>query len=210
MKTSSIQSLKGAQNPSIVEETNIEMPVSTSSSVTSASIIESSPAPSMSLESVCHYAIHMTDDHDSNIIVQMMMAQYMQQGLQHPELAQEILGIPERRKQLQRDEAYKRLHPGGTLHTSHLPPALRTPAAIDIWQRLFSEALVDEDCQTLCSRTESGLMAAHISKALGIRNVWVTFEELWGIRNLKSSRDKAFDYQNGWNFQKKLDSLITY
>ena len=47
-----------------------------------------------------------------------------------------------------------------------------------------------------------------IAKRLGIREVWKTFEELWGMRNLKSAKDKAFDYQNGWDFQKKLDSII--
>ena len=51
-------------------------------------------------------------------------------------------------------------------------------------------------------------MAAAIAKRLGIREVWKTFEELWGMRNLKSAKDKAFDYQNGWDFQKKLDSII--
>lgn len=209
MNTTSTQSLKGAQKPSINKE-KTEMPLSSSPSVVSAGQIAPTHTPSMSLESVCHYAIHMTDDHEANIIMHMMMTQYMQQGLQNQELTQLILGIPERRKQLKREENYKHLHPGGTLNTSQLPPALRTPAAIEIWQKLFSEALVDEDCQTLCSRTESGLMAAHIAKALGIRNVWVTFEELWGISNLKSARDKAFDYQNGWNFEKKLNSLISF
>lgn len=164
--------------------------------------------PSMSLEAVCQYACYLPDDHEAGIITQMMMAQYMQQGLCNPELSQLILGIPERRKQIRREEDHRRLHPAGTLNTSHLPPALRTPAAIEIWQALFTEALVDEECQTLCSRTESGLMAAQIAKVLGIRNVWVTFEELWGIRNLKSAHDKAFDYQNGWNFQNKLNGII--
>lgn len=202
MNTISNIAPEGASNPSLLATTasvpNQEMPTSTSPVV----------MPSMTLESVCHYACHITDDHEATVIIHMMMAQYMQQGLQNPDLTQLILGIPERRKQIQREEEYKRLHPGGTLNTSQLPPALRTPAAIQIWQTLFTESLVDEECQTLCSRTESGLMASHIAKALGIRNVWVTFEELWGIRNLKSARDKAFDYQNGWNFQKKLDTLI--
>ena len=47
-----------------------------------------------------------------------------------------------------------------------------------------------------------------IAKQLGIREVWKTFEELWGMRNLKSAKDKAFDYQGGWDFQKKLDTII--
>jgi len=223
MNTISNIAPEGASNPSCEAINSLtpnpspltlkEMPTSTSPVVmpTGEESLTSHPSPitpMMTLESVCHYACHISDDHEATVITHMMMAQYMQQGLQNPELTQLILGIPERRKQIQREEEYKRLHPGGTLNTSQLPPALRTPAAIQIWQTLFTESLVDEECQTLCSRTESGLMAAQIAKALGIRNVWVTFEELWGIRNLKSARDKAFDYQNGWNFQKKLDTLI--
>ena len=193
MKTTSTNAPEGALNPSLCEtQTEVTDPCN----------------PHLSLESVCEYACRLDSDADANIISHMLMAQYMQQGLCIPELANRILGIPTVRKQLKREEQYKALHPKGTLNTDQLPPVLRTPAAINIWQTLYTEALVDEDCQTLCSRTESGLMAAAIAKALGIRNVWVTFEELWGIRNLKSAHDKAFDYQNGWNFQKRLDNLI--
>lgn len=193
MKTITANAPEGALNPSVSEKQPVVTPPSN---------------PHLSLESVCEYACRLDNDADANIISHMLMAQYMQQGLCIPELANRILGIPDTRKQLKREEQYKALHPQGTLNTDQLPPTLRTPAARDIWQTLYAEGLVDEDCQTLCSRTESGLMAAAIAKVLGIRNVWVTFEELWGMSNLKSARDKAFDYQNGWNFQKRLDNLI--
>lgn len=162
----------------------------------------------LSLESVCEYACHVTDDQDANVLTQMLMAEYMKQGLVQPELSALILGIPERRKQIKLEERWKALHPKGTLRTDQLPPALRTPAAINIWQTLYAESLVDEDCQTLRSRTESGLMAAAIAKQLGIREVWKTFEELWGIRNLKSAKEKALDHQGGWDFLEKLNNLI--
>ena len=193
MNPISINAPEGALNPSICKiQTEVSNPCN----------------PHLSLESVCEYACHLESDADANIISHMLMAQYIQQGLCIPELASRILSIPDTRKQLKREEQYKALHPKGTLNTDQLPPELRTPAAINIWQALFTESLVDEDCQTLCSRTESGLMAAAIAKKLGIRKVWVTFEELWGIRNLKSAHDKAFDYQSGWDFQKKLNTII--
>lgn len=170
---------------------------------------EGAEIPSMSLESVCQYACHIADDHEADIICHMLMSQYMQQGLCNPELTQLILGIPERRKQIRREEEMMRLHPEGKLDTSQLPPNLQTPLAKSIWQALYTEGLVDQNCQTLCSRTESGLMAAAIAQALNIRNVWVTFEALWGIPNLKSAKDKALDYEKCWNFQKKLDEIIS-
>ena len=165
-------------------------------------------SPSLSLEAVCEYALHVPSDAEADVIAYMLMTQYMQQGLCIPQLAELILGIREKRQTLRREEEHRRLHPHGVLDTSRLPPPLRTPAAINIWQILFTESLVDEECQTLCSRTESGLLAYHIAKTLGIREVWKTFEEVWGMKNLKSAHDKAFDYQSGWNFQKKLDSLF--
>ena len=168
----------------------------------------SRPHPTLSLESVCEYACHVPDDQEANVITQMLMNQYMTQGLSIPSLCSLILGIPEKRKQIKQEERWRALHPKGTLNTDALPPNLRTPAAIGIWQALYAESLIDEDCQTLRSRTESGLMAAAIAKRLGIREVWKTFEELWGMRNLKSAKDKDFDYQNGWDFQEKLNHLI--
>lgn len=168
----------------------------------------SHPHPTLSLESVCEYACHVSDDKEANVITQMLMNQYMVQGLAIPSLCAQILGIPEKRKQIKLEEQWRALHPKGTLNTDGLPPNLRTPAAISIWQALYAENLIDEECRTLRSRTESGLMAYAIAKRLGIREVWKTFEELWGMRNLKSAKDKAFDYQNGWDFQKKLDSII--
>lgn len=165
-------------------------------------------APSLSLESVCEYACHVSDDKEANVITQMLMNQYMVQGLAIPSLCSLIINIPERRKQIKLEEQWRALHPKGTLNTDNLPPALRTPAAISIWQALYAESMIDEECQTLRSRTESGLMAAAIAKRLGIREVWKTFEELWGMRNLKSAKDKAYDYQGCWDFQKKLDSII--
>lgn len=174
-----------------------------------ASLVAPSPAtPTLSLESVCEYACHVTVDKEANVITQMLMNQYMVQGLAIPSLCALIINIPERRKQIKLEEQWRALHPKGTLNTDNLPPALRTPAAISIWQALYAESMVDEDCQTLRSRTESGLTAAAIAKRLGIREVWKTFEELWGMRNLKSAKDKAYDFQGCWDFQKKLDTII--
>lgn len=164
---------------------------------------------SLSLESVCEYAWHVTDDHEASVISTMLMHQYMRQGLCDPTLSALILSIPERRKQIRYQSEHPDFQPKEALRTDHLPPKLRTPEAIEIWRRLYTESLVDNECQTLCSRTESGLLAAAIAKRLQIREVWKTFEDLWGIRNLKSARDKAFDYQNGWNFQEKIDKIIS-
>jgi len=171
-------------------------------------VVNPSIQETLSLESVCEYACRVEDEHESTTITHMLMSQYMQQGICNPQLSQLILGIPERRKRIRREEEWARLHPRGTLNTSNLPAPLRTPAAIEIWQALFVESMVDEDCQTLRSRTESGLMAEVIARKLGIRNVWKTFEEFWGIRNLKSAHDKALDYQNCWEFKKRLDEII--
>lgn len=164
---------------------------------------------SISLEAACQYACHTADEVDSKAITQMLMAQYMMQGLCNPELAARIVGIPERRKQLRIEEEWRRLHPKPELNTSELPAELRTPAAINIWKALYAEAMVDKDCQTLRSRTDSGLMAKAIASKLGIRQVWITFEKLWGMRNLKSAYDKALDYESCWDFKQKLDAIIT-
>lgn len=171
--------------------------------------VTNSPFPeTISLESACDYACRVSDDHESMVISHMLMTQYMKQGLCNPQLSSLILNIPERRKQIRWEEEWNRHHPRGTLNTSSLPSNLRTPAALEIWQVLFTESMVDEDCQTLRSRTESGLMAEAIARKLGIRNVWKTFEEFWGMRNLKSAHDKALDYQSCWDFKKRLDELI--
>jgi len=163
---------------------------------------------SLSLESVCEYAYTVTDDREASAISTMLMHQYMSQGLSDPTLSALILGIPERRKQIRYQDEHPDYRPQDALRFDHLPPKLRTPQAIEIWKLLYAEALVDGECQTLCSRTESGLMAAAIAKALGIREVWKTFEDLWDMRNLKSARDKALDYQSGWNFNDKIDKII--
>lgn len=174
----------------------------------SAPVVNPSIAETLTLEAVCEYACRIDDDRESTTITHMLMAQYIKQGICNPQLSHLILSIPERRKQLRREEEWARLHPRGTLNIANLPAPLRTPAAIEIWQALFTESMVDEECQTLRSRTESGLMAEAIAHKLGIRNVWRTFEEFWGIRNLKSARDKALDFQNCWDFKNRLEEII--
>ena len=91
---------------------------------------------------------------------------------------------------------------------AHLPWQLKTPRAIGYWQQLYDEGMVDNECMTLKGRPDSAMMAQRMARALDIREVWNTFEQLWGITNLHGSLNKALDSEGGWRTKKVLDSIF--
>lgn len=91
---------------------------------------------------------------------------------------------------------------------AHLPWQLKTPRAIGYWQQLYDEGMVDNECMTLKGRPDSAMMAQRMARALDIREVWKTFELLWGITNLHGSLNKALDSEGGWRTKQVLDRIF--
>jgi len=94
------------------------------------------------------------------------------------------------------------------LEVWHLPIRLRSVPAVKYWQQLYDEGFVDERCMSVMGRTDSAQMAQRMARALGIREVWKTFEALWGIPNLHASLDKGLNNDAGWWMKGKLDGIF--
>ena len=91
---------------------------------------------------------------------------------------------------------------------AHLPWQMKTPRAIGFWQQLYDEGFVNNECMTLRGRADSAMMAQRLARALDIREVWKTFEQLWGISNLHGSLNKALDTDGGWRTKEVLDRIF--
>ena len=95
-----------------------------------------------------------------------------------------------------------------SLVITHLPWQMKTPKAIGYWQQLYDEGFVNNECMTLRGRADSAMMAQRLARALDIREVWKTFEQLWGITNLHGSLNKALDTDGGWRTKEVLDRIF--
>lgn len=90
----------------------------------------------------------------------------------------------------------------------HLPEKLRSPRAQELWRELYKAGYVDSRCITTRSRTESAIMAKEMADKLGLTRYWNEFSELWQMSNLKATYNKSYNTQNGWDFEKKLKSIL--
>ena len=90
-----------------------------------------------------------------------------------------------------------------------LPDILRSPKAKELWQILYREGFVNAQCITTRSYTESSIMAKEMADKLSLKEFWKEYSELWKIKNLKSYYGKSHDNQNGWDFEKKIRSLLS-
>lgn len=91
----------------------------------------------------------------------------------------------------------------------HLPQKLRSQRAQELWRELYKAGFVDNNCITTRSRTESAIMAKEMAARLSLSHYWNEFSELWQMANLKSAYGKSHDTQSGWEFEKKLNHLLT-
>lgn len=91
-----------------------------------------------------------------------------------------------------------------------LPDKLRTPLAQEMWKELFKAGYVDRNCKTVRSRTESAYMANKMAGALGIKQYWKLFAELWESPNLKSAYDKGYAMASLDNFKKNVARIFSW
>lgn len=99
--------------------------------------------------------------------------------------------------------------PHDDVHFEHLPEKLRSPRAKELWRELFKVGYIDNKCITTRSRMESAIMAKEMANKLGLTRYWSEFSELWQMSNLKSAYGKCHDTQSGWDFEKKIKSIIS-
>ncbi len=73
-----------------------------------------------------------------------------------------------------------------------VPEQLRSQRAMNLWKRLWKAGLVDENLKPTGTWREAALMADRMADLLKLRQRWVFFERLWGMRNLRGDYNKAF------------------
>lgn len=90
-----------------------------------------------------------------------------------------------------------------------LPDILRSARALSLWDKLYDAGLVDQYCQPLGSRTEMAIIAKEMAGRLSICNHWKVFGTLWNKMGLGSAYSKAHDTQKGWDFEKRVRSILS-
>ena len=102
--------------------------------------------------------------------------------------------------------------PQGRADSEGPPPLfkkLSTPMAMQMWQRLQQAGYIDDDYQPIgLSRTELAILAYDMSKRLGIRDKWKTFEKLWDKKNLRNDYNEAMNQRKSLEFREKLKLLF--
>ena len=89
-----------------------------------------------------------------------------------------------------------------------MPEALRTEAAMALWEKMQAAGYIDEDYQPLLSRSQSALLADAMAERLGIKEKWKVFETLWQRRNMYRDYYKALNLQQSLTFQDKIKRLF--
>jgi hypothetical protein len=90
-----------------------------------------------------------------------------------------------------------------------LPPKLSTEKAMLMWKLLQQAGYIDDDYQPIgLSRTELAILAYDMSKRLGIRDKWKTFEKLWDKKNLRNDYNEAMNQRKSLEFREKLKLLF--
>ena len=87
---------------------------------------------------------------------------------------------------------------------------LLTPKAMRMWHGLQRAGMIDKKYQPVgLSRTEMAILAYDMSKLLGIKNMWVTFERLWNKNNLRNDYNDSIYQKKSLAFRDKLKQVFT-
>ena len=89
-----------------------------------------------------------------------------------------------------------------------MPDALRTEAAMVLWEKVREAGYVDEDYQPRLSRSQAALLADTMAEQLGIKEKWKVFETLWQRKNMYRDYYKALNLQQSLTFQDKIKRLF--
>lgn len=89
-----------------------------------------------------------------------------------------------------------------------MPDALRTEAAMALWEKVREAGYVDEDYQPLLSRSQSALLADAMAERLGIKEKWKVFETLWQRRNMYRDYHDALNQRQSLQFRDQLKGLF--
>lgn len=82
-----------------------------------------------------------------------------------------------------------------------IPAPLNTPRAMALWQICYDQGWIDHQFHSLRSRVESAIIAKSMAQLLGLYEYWGLFEEVFGMKNLRSASGKMFESQAGWDFR---------
>ena len=88
------------------------------------------------------------------------------------------------------------------------PGVLSTEAAMALWKKVQQAGYVDENYQSLLSRTQSALLADAMARRLGIRNNWKVFETLWNRKNMRGDYNDALNQRQSLKFRDKLKIVL--
>lgn len=94
------------------------------------------------------------------------------------------------------------------LDTTRISAPLNTPRAIEIWQKYYDEGLIDQEFNSLRSRTETAIMANQMAEVLDLHEYWNLFETLFEMKNLRGANGKALESQSGWDFKERIMALL--
>lgn len=96
-----------------------------------------------------------------------------------------------------------------------LPKVLSTPKAIALLDKLRAEGLLDDSYMPMneISLTQKGIIAAQVADKLGIRNVWKTFGDFWGVERetMRSAFNDTINVnlKSGYNdFKDKIKNIL--
>ena len=90
-----------------------------------------------------------------------------------------------------------------------LPPKLSTDKAMLMWQQLQKAGYIDDNYQPArLSRTQMAIVAFEMSKRLGIKNKWKTFETLWHKNNLRVEYNISLNQKKSLKFWDDLKQLF--
>ena len=77
-----------------------------------------------------------------------------------------------------------------------------------LWKKVQQAGYVDENYQSLLSRTQSALLADAMARRLGIRNKWRVFETLWNRKNMRGDYNDALNQRQSLKFRDKLKIVL--
>lgn len=87
---------------------------------------------------------------------------------------------------------------------------LEQPAAMVLWEKLQNEGIVDEHLMPsiLLSKTQLAIVVELFCASLQIKTTWKPFEELWGMKNLRTYYNKIQYTEFFDDFRKNLKELL--
>ena len=92
--------------------------------------------------------------------------------------------------------------------SSFLPDVLATDEAMALWRKAQAAGWIDDNYQSLLSRTQAALLANYMADKLGINDKWKIFEAFWNRKYMSSDYNLALNQQQSLDFQEELKKIM--